>query len=70
MEMGGLDPVWTGCSGRHSVGFYGNYCAGMIGGVIVQNRSEFWCHLLVASFAVGFVLGYGVAAYITITLSK
>lgn len=40
------------------------------GGVVVQNRLEFWCRLLAISFTVGFVLGYGVTAYVAITLFR
>lgn len=36
----------------------------------MQNRSEFWYRLLVVSFVAGFVLGYGVAVYVAITLFR
>ena len=70
MEMGGLDPVWTGCGGWHSVGGFGACRVKLKGGIVVQNGSEFRCRLLVISFAVGFVLGYGVAVYVAITLFR
>ena len=70
MEMGGLDPVWTGCSGWHSVRVFGSCCDGLKGGVVVQNKPEFWYRLLVISFVAGFVLGYGVAVYVAITLFR
>lgn len=70
MEMGGLDPVWTGYSGWYSIGFFGSCCVGLKGGVVVQNGPEFWCRLLVISFVAGFVLGYGVAVYVAITLFR
>lgn len=70
MEMEGLNSVWTGCSGWRSVGFFGSCCVGLKGGVVVQNGSEFWYRLLAISFVAGFVLGYGVAAYIAVTLGK
>ena len=36
----------------------------------MRNRPGFWYRLLVISFVVGFVLGYGVAAYIAAMLER
>jgi hypothetical protein len=37
---------------------------------VVQNKPEFWCHLLATSFVVGFILGYAVAAYVAVMLER
>lgn len=36
----------------------------------MQNKSEFWYRLIAISFAVGYVLGYGVAMYVAVTLGR
>lgn len=70
MEMERPHPVWTGYSGWYSVGFFGSCCVGLKRGVVVQNGSGFWYRLLAISFAVGYVLGYGVAMYVAVTLGR
>lgn len=70
MEMGGLDPVWTGHHCGHCNWHDDTHCAGLTGGVVVQNKPEFWYRLLVISFLVGFVLGYGVAVYVAVMLER
>lgn len=70
MEMERPNTVWARDHCGYSNWYDDTYCARLIGGVAVQNKPEFWCHLLATSFVVGFILGYAVAAYVAVTLSK
>ena len=70
MEMERPNTVWTRCGGRNCVGDFGACRVKLKGGVVVQNKPEFWYHLLATSFVVGFVLGYGVTTYVAITLGR
>ena len=49
MEMGGLDPVWTGYHCGYCNWYDGTHCTRVKGDVVVQNKPEFWCHLLAVS---------------------
>jgi hypothetical protein len=70
VEMERSNPVWTGRYSWFSAGHDDTACVGLKGGVVVQDKSEFWCHLLAISFIVGFILGYGVAAYVAVMLGR
>lgn len=43
MEMGGLDPVRTGCSGWRGIGFFGSCCVGLKGDVLVLFVNDQFC---------------------------